>query len=185
MKKSNIICILAITAVVFVVLLFWGCGDITTEEETTVQNVQATESENQTNSSCVLYYDVPLDIALQNHIFNLAAEYCINPKYIIAIIAEESAFNAQTTGDNGASIGLMQIQPKWHGERIKRLSCFNLYDPFQNITVGVDYLSELLNKYDGDIVKAIVAYQQGSFKGEVTPYAADVLLTAASLGVLS
>lgn len=177
--------VIGVTSIVLIALLFWGFGSLTKNEKA----VQASETEKQETTTAavysVTYYDVPLDIALQNHIFNLAAEYCINPKYIIAIIAEESAFNAQITGDNGASIGLMQIQPKWHGERIKRLSCFNLYDPFQNITVGVDYLSELLNKYDGDIVKAIVAYQQGSFKGEMTPYATDVLLTAASLGVLS
>jgi len=192
MEKSMKIYFLVISIVFIVVVIFWGCTQKAEgEETTTIKTVQAVETEKQTEEQeekttsiySVTYYDVPLDIALQNHIFNLSSEYCINSKYIIAIIAEESAFNAQTTGDNGDSIGLMQIQSKWHGDRMKRLSCNDLYDPFQNITVGVDYLSELLNQYDGDIVKAIVAYQAGSFNGEITEYATDVLKIAASLEV--
>lgn len=180
--------IIGIIATVLTALVFWGCcyaAESNKEPETTTESTDETtdEPKEEQPEYSVKYYDVPLDIALQNHIFNLSAEYSINPKYIIAIIAEESAFGSLIIGDNGDSIGLMQIQSKWHGERMKRLSCNDLYDPFQNITVGVDYLSELMNYYDGDIVKAIVAYQQGSFKGEITEYAADVLLIAASLEV--
>lgn len=190
MEKSMKLYFLAISILFIVVVIFWGCtqkNDNKIEKEiketTTVQSVQVTESEEQTVSTCATYYDVPLDISLQNHILNLSAEYCINPNIIIAIIAEESAFNPQATGDNGASMGLMQIQQQWHGERMDRLSCTDLFDPYENITVGVDYLAELMNRYDGDIVKAIVAYQQGSYNGEITEYATDVLKIASSLVV--
>lgn len=192
MEKSMKIFFWVISIAFVIVVIIWHLNlETDSKEITTIKTVQAAETEKQTEKQeettasvySVTYYDVPLDIALQNHIFNLSSEYCINSKYIIAIIAEESAFNAQTTGDNGDSIGLMQIQSKWHGDRMKRLSCNDLYDPFQNITVGVDYLSELMNYYDGDIVKAIVAYQQGSYNGEITEYALDVLKIAASLGV--
>lgn len=174
--------IIGIIATVLTALVFF-CVSSCAKNEKDVQADEQTETRT-SSEYAVTYYDVPLEVDIQNHIFNLSAEHCINPKIIIAIIVEESNFDSEIIGDKGNSIGLMQIQPKWHGERMERLNCNNLYDPYENITVGVDYLSELLNYYNGDIVKAIVAYQQGSYKGEITEYAADVLVTASCLGVL-
>jgi soluble lytic murein transglycosylase-like protein len=63
---------------------------------------------------------------------------------------------------------------------MEELGCTNLFDPFQNVTVGVDYLAELLDRY-GDIGKALTAYNRGSYKGIVTEYAQDIITMASKL----
>ena len=44
---------------------------------------------------------------------------------------------------------------------MKRLGVTDLYDPEQNITVGCDILSELLNKY-GNYKDALSVYNSGN-----------------------
>ncbi len=106
-------------------------------------------------------YDVPLSDDLQVHIANLCEEHHIEPEIVIGLIEKESTFNADAVGDSGNSLGLMQIQPKWHKERMERLGCDNLLDPFQNVTVGVDILAELVDGY-GDTERALMVYNAGA-----------------------
>lgn len=96
-----------------------------------------------------------------NHIDKIAKRYGLNPDIVKALIEEESGWVASAEGDNGNSIGLMQIQERWHKERLTRLGITNLYDPEQNITVGCDILSELLNKY-GNYEDALSVYNSGN-----------------------
>lgn len=106
-------------------------------------------------------YDVPLDDELQFFIINVCEEHHIDPAVVMAVIDTESDFDADAVGDNGASFGLMQIQERWHRERMDKLGVTNLLDPYQNVTVGIDYLTELLDSYDGDMTKALMAYNAG------------------------
>lgn len=126
----------------------------------------------------VVLYDVPLNEDLQIHIIETAEVYGIDPAIIMAIIRVESNFNPDNVGDGGHSHGLMQIQPYWHSKRMERLGCPDLYNPYQNVTVGTDYLAEMLRWYNGNIEKALVAYNQGSYQGTVTQYAKSVLAFA-------
>lgn len=96
-----------------------------------------------------------------NHIDKIAKKYGLNPDIVKALIEEESGWVASAEGDNGNSIGLMQIQERWHKERLTRLGITNLYDPEQNVTVGCDILSELLNKY-GNYEDALSVYNSGN-----------------------
>ena len=104
--------------------------------------------------------DLPLEAHLQRYIIHLGEETGIDPKVILGIIYIESSYNADSIGDNGRSFGLMQIQRRWHEERIVRLNIMDLLNPYENVAVGVDYLSELYEKY-GDIEMALVAYNAG------------------------
>ena len=122
----------------------------------------------------ITLYDVPLSEELQTHIIETAKANGIDPAIIFAIAHRESNYKSDVIGDNGASVGLMQVQPYWHGERMERLGCSNLLDPFQNVTVAVDYLVELLTRYK-TIDKALVAYNKGHYAGTVTEYAEAVL----------
>lgn len=128
-----------------------------------------------------LLYDVPLAADLQNHVAITCEAHHIDPAVVVAMIWQESSFDANTIGDGGESFGLMQVQPKWHYQRMQALGCPDLLDPFQNVTVGVDYLAECLDRYDGDLAAALVAYNQGHFNGTVTDYALSVLDKAAEL----
>lgn len=94
----------------------------------------------------VEYLDVPLSTDLQDHIFEVCEANGVDPLLVVAMIENESRYNERVIGDNGRSYGLMQIQPRWHYSRMRELGCTDLLDPYQNITVGVDYISELLSQ---------------------------------------
>lgn len=91
------------------------------------------------------YYDVPLDEDIQDHIIFLCEQHHIDPALVIAMIHKESRYNAKAVGDGGNSLGLMQIQPKWHKARMEKYNCKNLFDPYQNIIIGIDILDELFS----------------------------------------
>jgi soluble lytic murein transglycosylase-like protein len=124
------------------------------------------------------YFDVPLSYDVQDHIFTECERHNISPAVIIAMIDRESKFNTYALGDDGRSAGLMQIQAKWHLQRMIDLNCTDLFDPQQNITVGIDILAELLQRYDDDIAKALTAYNRGSYSGTITSYAKEILNNA-------
>lgn len=126
-------------------------------------------------------YAVPLDAELQLHIIQTCEEYHIDPAIVMAMIWRESGFRADAVGDNGNAFGLMQIWPYWHSGRMERLGCEDLLDPYQNVVVGIDYLAESIDRYDGDVAKALVAYNQGSYYETITDYALDVLDMAEEL----
>lgn len=128
-----------------------------------------------------ILYDVPLDIMLQLHIIQVAESYGLDPAILFAMCFRESSYNPASIGDHGASYGLMQIQPRWHSDRMERLGCLDLLDPFQNVMVGADYLAEQRARYGGDIGKALVAYNAGHYNGTITRYAQEVLAKAEEL----
>ena len=54
----------------------------------------------------------------------------------------------------------MQIQEMWHKKRMKKLGVDSLMTAKGNIRVGIDILSEKIDKYD-DLGKALTAYNAG------------------------
>lgn len=126
-------------------------------------------------------FDVPLDAELQAHIARECEEHHIDPAIVVAMAYRESGFDAKAIGDGGESYGLLQVQPKWHYDRMQALGCTDLLDPYQNVTVAVDYLAEQLDRFDGDIGKALVGYNQYTYNGTLTDYALDVLEMAEEL----
>ena len=62
---------------------------------------------------------------------------------VMAIAAVESDFTTDLIGDDGDSIGLMQINTVWHTDRMEALSVTDLTDPVQCAVVAIDYLTEL------------------------------------------
>lgn len=87
--------------------------------------------------------ETPFGEDLQNYTIKVCEEYGVDPALIFAIIEKESGFNVHAVGDYGNSLGLMQIQPRWNQDRMARLNCWDLMDPYQNILTGVDLVSEL------------------------------------------
>lgn len=126
-------------------------------------------------------YPVPLDDDLQYFIIQLCEDHHIQPSIIFAMIDRESDFDADLVGDDGEAFGLMQIQPRWHYERMDELDCHDLLDPYKNVTVGIDYLAELLD-YGNGLEWALMAYNGGptyayekAALGIVTDYAQEVI----------
>ncbi len=97
-------------------------------------------------------------------------QHNVEEPLIRAVIRQESAFNPKATSWCGAQ-GLMQLMP----ETAKELGCGNSYDPYQNIMAGTKYLRQLLDRFDGDMTKAVAGYNAGpgavEAAGGVPPYA--------------
>lgn len=126
------------------------------------------------------YFDVPLSHELQDFIFQECEKKNIAPSLIIAIIERESNYNSAVIGDNGKSIGLMQIQPKWHTGRMDKLGVKDLLNPFENVMVGIDLISELKSE-NSDLFYVLMAYNGGSCyadkhfeNGDISEYAIAV-----------
>ena len=114
--------------------------------------------------------DVPLDGETQAFLRSACEEAGITYELALAVIRQETDFR-NIVGDNGDSIGYMQIQPRWHEERMERLGVTDLANPYSNFRVGCDFLAELLEKYT--LEEALTAYNSG--KAGQSEYATSVM----------
>ncbi|MBN1500877.1 MAG: lytic transglycosylase domain-containing protein [Spirochaetes bacterium] len=87
---------------------------------------------------------------------NQAKKESIPQNLVRAVIKNESGYNQYAVSEKGA-VGLMQVMP----DTARAFGVDNVYDARSNITAGTRFLSYLLNKYDGDYVKSIAAYNAG------------------------
>lgn len=119
------------------------------------------------------YYrdDIPLSNELQDYLHTAAEQAGIPYELALAVIKKETNFQ-NVVGDDGCSVGYMQIQEKWHKERMERLGVSDLNEPYGNFQVGCDFLSELLWRY-GEPEDALTAYNSGH-PGK-SQYARDVI----------
>ena len=86
-----------------------------------------------------------------------AADYNVDSEMIRAMIEVESGWNADAVSGKGAQ-GLMQLMPR----TAAMLGVSDPFDPEQNIEGGVKYISDLTDKYKGDVERALAAYNSGS-----------------------
>ena len=114
--------------------------------------------------------DVPLDGDTQALLHSACEESGITYELALAVIRKETEFQ-NVMGDNGNSYGYMQIQPRWHEDRMERLGVTDLTDPYSNFRVGCDFLAELLSKYT--LEEALTAYNSG--KPGKSEYATSVM----------
>lgn len=114
--------------------------------------------------------DVPLDSDTQAFLRAACEETGIPYELALAVIRQETEFR-NVTGDDGRSVGYMQVQRRWHEDRMARLGVTDLTDPYGNFRVGCDYMAELLGKYP--LEKALTAYNSG--KPGKSAYASNVL----------
>lgn len=101
-----------------------------------------------------------MNSSLGEWILEYSASKNIDPFLILAIAERESGLNPNAVGDNGASLGLMQIQPRWSRERMKRLGVDDLREPRGCVKVAIDILLEYKEK-DSDLYFVLMAYNGG------------------------
>ncbi|SGO61368.1 putative peptidase, peptidase M23 family protein [Mycobacterium tuberculosis] len=89
-----------------------------------------------------------------------AAQYGVDPALIAAVIRQESDFDPEAGSHKGAQ-GLMQVMPF-------NAKGADLRDPRENIFRGTEILASHIQKYDGDLEKALAAYNAGP--GAVSKY---------------
>lgn len=89
-------------------------------------------------------------------IADASKKYGVDENMIRSIIKLESSFQPYSLSISGA-MGLMQLMPftaEW-------LSVTNPYDIEQNIQGGTQYYRDQLERFDGDVEKALAAYNKG------------------------
>ncbi len=90
------------------------------------------------------------------HIRVAAEKYGVPSPLVKAVMAAESNFNPAAVSGKGAR-GLMQLMP----ETARDMYVYDVHDPAQNIEGGARYLRLLHDRYGGDLVKVLAAYNAG------------------------
>jgi soluble lytic murein transglycosylase-like protein len=98
----------------------------------------------------------------------LSEKYGVDPELARAVMRVESGGNPNAVSSAGA-IGLMQLMPA-----TARGLGVDPKNPRRNLEGGIKYLAQLADKYDGDYVKTLAAYNAGSARvdsyGGVPPF---------------
>lgn len=98
-----------------------------------------------------------------------SSKHQIDPELVRAVIKQESNFNRTDVSKKGAQ-GLMQLMP----ETARGLGVEDAFDPWENIHGGTHYLRMMLENFNGNLEKALAAYNAGPEVvrkyGKVPPY---------------
>ena len=125
-------------------------GDLLTKPVTKVNASIYTEQAKNTDSKITPRQKI------QNIISKMSKKHGVDEKLVNALIRQESGFNPNAKSKVGA-LGLMQLMPS----TAKGLGVTNPMDPEQNVEGGVKYLKSMLNKYNGNVILALAAYNAG------------------------
>ncbi len=110
----------------------------------------------------VLEYQFPMP--KPELVSSLAQQKTLDASLIYAVMRRESGYIPDVKSPAGA-IGLMQLMPATAKEMAAKASLgkstWNLIDAEVNIRLGVEYLSAMLNRYDGSVAYAAAAYNAG------------------------
>jgi len=116
-----------------------------------------------------LQLEIPADIPtsgdkdLDRIIFEVGEREGVDPRFIHAVIWQESKYDVNAHSHAGAQ-GLMQLMPA----TAKRFGCEDINDPESNVEAGTKYLGWLLKRFDGNVELALAGYNAG--EGAVDKY---------------
>lgn len=104
-------------------------------------------------------------------IYDTARQFNLNPSLLVAMTRAESAFDSKAISIKGAR-GLMQLMPAT-AERFG-VATSELFVPERNLEAGARYVGWLIDRFDGDLIKVLAAYNAGEGAvdrfGGVPPY---------------
>jgi len=99
---------------------------------------------------------------LQRYIYEICADENVPVTLVYAMIEHESQFNPEIVSKTD-DYGLMQINEVNHTWLNEEYRCADMLDPYQNVFCGVKIIGEYVNRYDGDLTKALMAYNMGDY----------------------
>lgn len=103
-------------------------------------------------------YRIPADVA--RNIYDTAREVGLDTEIAFRMVEIESSFRPRAVSSAGA-VGFTQIKPstaRWLNPNVSREE---LFDPRTNLRLGFRYLNTLLDRYDGNVRLALLAYNRG------------------------
>ncbi len=92
----------------------------------------------------------------RQHIREAATKYALSEELLHAVMVVESGVRPKAVSPKGA-VGLMQLMPG----TAREMYVDDIWSPRDNIYGGARYLRTLANKYDGDLVRTLAAYNAG------------------------
>jgi soluble lytic murein transglycosylase-like protein len=122
----------------------------------------ATTRAHQVRSDTVQYavdrYGIERDLA--EDIYDRATDAGIEPRLAYGLVKTESAFRHNAISGVGAR-GLTQVMPRTAAWLRPGTRAQDLEDRDVNLSLGFKYLNQLIDKYDGDVKLALLAYNRG------------------------
>src|SRR5213596_3630231 len=109
------------------------------------------------------HYRLPADMATA--VYDVALSEGIDPGLAFRLVKVESGFNPRAISHVGA-IGLTQVLPSTARLYEPGLTTQQLYDRDTNLRIGFRYLRDLLERYDNNLERALLAYNRGPGKVE-------------------
>ena len=103
-------------------------------------------------------YRIPADLA--SKIYDIALAEGIDPKVAFSLVSIESDFTHGAISPKGA-LGLTQLMPSTARFFEPNIERADLFDPETNLRIGFRFLRELIAKYNGNIDRALTAYNRG------------------------
>jgi soluble lytic murein transglycosylase-like protein len=96
-------------------------------------------------------------------IYRAGGRHGIDPRFIHAVIWQESKYKSKALSHAGAQ-GLMQLMPA----TARRFGCSDPEDMASNVEAGTKYLRWLLKRFNGDVALTLAGYNAG--EGAVDKY---------------
>lgn len=103
-------------------------------------------------------YRIPADLAAK--IYDIALAEGIEPGLAYRLVRVESGFYGGAISHKGA-VGLTQVMPATARELDPTLAYSDLFHQETNLRLGFRYLRQMLEKYQGDMRLALLAYNRG------------------------
>ena len=98
-----------------------------------------------------------------------SSRHQLDPDFVSSVIKAESNYKPHAVSRKGAQ-GLMQLMP----QTAAQLGVKDPFDPRANVEAGTAYLSDLLDQYHDDPIRALAAYNAGAHRVQqyhgVPPY---------------
>ena len=99
--------------------------------------------------------DPPMPEGYRALVQSAASRYEVSPSLLAALARQESGWRQDAVSPKGA-IGLTQLMPG-----TARDLAVNARDPAANLDGGARYLRQQLDRFDGDVERALAAYNAG------------------------
>ncbi|HEX2203884.1 MAG TPA: transglycosylase SLT domain-containing protein [Longimicrobium sp.] len=106
-------------------------------------------------------YGIPADLAAR--IEEIALAEGIEPALAFGLVRTESEFNRRAVSPVGA-VGYTQLMPSTAKYFQRGLQRHHLFDRDTNLRIGFRFLRTLIDKYDGNVKLALLAYNRGPEK---------------------